>query len=354
MNKTLNNRKRIYNLDLLRILVSFMVVVIHVSSYRWASVASNTLDFYVYNVYDSLARSAVPLFIMISGVFFLDPTKQKGFKNIFKKYIIKLTLIYIIWGLIYYFYNIAFSSNIFDWKDMIHAVVDGPYHFWYIPTIIGLYIVSPILSCITKNANKKTFYYLFILFLIGCFLKTIINCSFLPHIQIIKDILNKFPIGIVCQYYSYFLLGYFLYYYDISLKHRKYIYILGVLSFLCCMFLTLLISQYTGVNTEIFYNYFSVFTFFEACALFLSFKHGTFKSEKEYGFFFTTISNCTLGIYVVHVLVMNFLFDFGLIHITNFNPFLSIPIVAILVFIISFFLSYIIRKVRFKGDKSIF
>ena len=55
----------------------------------------------------------------------------------------------------------------------------------------------------------------------------------------------------------------------------------------------------------------------------------------------------------MHVLVMNFLFDFGLIHITNFNPFLSVPIVAILVFIISFF-SYIIRKERFKGDKSIF
>ena len=345
---------RNYNLDLLRILAAFMVIFIHVSGNQWYNTPCNTLAFNIYNFYDSLVRSAVPLFVMLSGIFFLNPKKEKKIKNIFFKNVFKLILIYIIWSIIYYFYDIIINNKDFSLYNFVTSVINGPYHFWYIPTIIGLYIISPILIKITQNKNtNKIFKYLFIIFTISCTLKTISSISFIPYIEYLNLIINKLPIDIICQYYSYFLLGYFMYNFDISKNKRKTIYILGILSVICCAILTFITSYYEGKNVEYFYNYFSVFTFFEACAIFLFFKHHHFKSESIYQKKVKTISNCTLGIYIIHVLVLNTLLKFKIIQITSFNQIISIPTIAILVFLISLLITYLIRKIKIKG-KTIF
>ena len=353
MNNTIKKQKRDYNLDLIRILASFMVIVIHASAYLWYSVPSNTFEFNVYNFYDSIARSAVPIFIMISGVFFLNSSKEKDIVTIFKKYILKLVSIFILWSIIYYIYDILVNGNGFNFKNLILSIINGPYHFWYIPTIIGLYIISPILIKITQNSSRKIFKYFFGLLLIGCLIKTISYCSFIPYINSLNIILNKLPVTLICQYYSYFLLGYFLYNFDISPKKRKKIYIMGILSVIACALLTFFVSIYENTNIGDFYDNFSIFTFFEACALFLCFKHTYFKSEKVYRKQVTTISNCTLGIYIIHVLIMNVLFDFNIIEITDFTPIISIPLISILIFVFSLIITYLIRKIKFKG-KTIF
>ena len=113
--------------------------------------------------------------------------------------------------------------------------------------IIGLYIISPLLSKIVINSSKKLFKYLFIIFMVGCFIKTISFCSFLPRFDYINLVINKLPIDIICQFYSYFILGYFLYNYDISKNRKKVIYILGIMSVLACTILTFLASKYLNI-----------------------------------------------------------------------------------------------------------
>lgn len=353
MMEQVKNKKRDYNLDLLRILASFMVILIHVSAYSWYTVPSNSFEFNVYNFFDSISRSAVPIFIMISGIFFLNSSKEKDIKTIFKKYILKLVLLFLIWSSIYYIYDVLMNKANFNLKDLLIKTINGHYHFWYIPTIIGLYILSPILIKITQNSNRKIFKYFFILFLTSCLLKTISFCTFVPYINTLNVILSKLPIDLICQYYSYFLLGYFLYNFNISKKKRNIIYLMGILSIIACTLLTFLISEYEKNNIVSFYDYFSIFTFFEACALFLFFKHNYFKSEKIYRKQITTISNCTLGIYIIHILIMNLLFDFNIIKITDFTPILSIPLISILIFIFSLIITFILKKLNIKGKSII-
>ena len=353
MSQATSQQKRDYNLDLLRILASFMVILIHVSAYLWYSVPSNTFEFNVYNFFDSISRSAVPIFIMISGVFFLNNSKEKDIKTIFKKNILKLVFIFIIWSIVYYFFDVLINKVNFNFKDLLIKMAKGHYHFWYIPTIIGLYIISPILIKIAQNSNRKIFKYFFGLFSIGCLLKTISYCSFIPYINSINIVLNNLPVSLICQYYSYFLLGYFLYNFNISKKKRNIIYLIGILSIIACPLFTFLISEYEKTNIGSFYDYFSIFTFFEACALFLFFKHNYFKSEKVYRKQITTISAYTLGIYIIHVLVMNLLFDFNIIKITDFTPILSIPLISILIFIFSLIITFILKKLNIKGKSII-
>ena len=87
-----NNSQRDYNMDLLRILASLMVIVIHVSAYNFLDTPTKSIEWLSYDMYDSIVRSAVPIFLMISGAFFL------------KNYILKIFLNwfwYLLFGLLY-------------------------------------------------------------------------------------------------------------------------------------------------------------------------------------------------------------------------------------------------------------
>ena len=337
-------KKRIYNLDLLRILACFMVIVIHVCSYYWDCTSYNSFEFNVYNFYDSLVRAAVPLFIMISGVFFLSPDKEISIKKLFTKYIPKLIFIYIFWSVAYYFYNVYRDYYALGVKELLLFVLRGSFHFWYLPVIAGLYLISPLLKNMIKNCDEKTFKYFLIIFMGGCLLNTISCCTFIPGINLINIVIDKLPVNIICQFYSYFLLGYFLYYYKLSRTQTNIIYGCGIISVIACSTLTYFLSRSSGYNNVDLYKEFSIFSFFEAAALFLFFKYKTFKSEKIYSDNVWNISNCTLGIYIIHVLVMYLLFDLKLIDIRAFNPILSVPVVSVVTFIISLLIVYILKK----------
>ena len=136
-----------------------------------------------------------------------------------------------------------------------------------------------------------------------------------------------------------------MYNFNISKNKRKLIYTLGILSVITCALLTFITSNYEGHNVTYFYDNFSIFTFFEACALFLFFKHHCFKSENIYKNKIKTISNCTLGIYIIHLIILNTLLHFKIIQIDSFNQILSVPIITIIVFIISLLITYLFRKI---------
>lgn len=80
-----NIKTRDYNMDLLRILAAFMVVVIHVSAHNFSDTPTKSIEWLSYNFYDSVVRSAVPIFLMISGAFFLTDRIQSNIKKLYKK-----------------------------------------------------------------------------------------------------------------------------------------------------------------------------------------------------------------------------------------------------------------------------
>lgn len=334
-------------MDLLIILASFMVIVIHVSAYNFSDVPIKSIEWLSYDFYDSLVRSAVPIFLMISGVFFLTNKVQTYLKKIYTKYIFKLMIVFIFWSIIYTIFSI-FTDRI-AYNQIISSIITGHFHLWYLPVIIGIYIISPFIYKFITNADEKTFKYFIILFLIFSLCKTISYLEFLPGYNYINLFLSNCPVDIICGFYSYFILGYFLYNYDISKKKRKIIYILSIISVLSCFVGTYLLSKYTGYNNPNLMKEFSIFTLFEAMGIFLLFKNCIFIGKDVFEKKVSSISNCTLGIYVIHMLVMYLLFDLNLIQIRSFNTILSVPIISILVFLISLVIVYLIRKIKFIG-----
>jgi len=151
----------------------------------------NSFTWDVFNFFESLTRFTVPVFVMISGSLFLNNSMNITVKNLYKKNILRLVTAYIGWSFIY-----AVCLHIGSWNGIRSFVVDvinGYYHMWFVPMMIGLYILVPVLRMIT--ADKKVMQYFIVISVFFCF--------FVP-VMLKLPILSKFNLR---KYESVFSIG---------------------------------------------------------------------------------------------------------------------------------------------------
>lgn len=79
----LQNKTRLAYYDYLRVAAIFGVIMIHVSAQNWQNSNVNSIEWQFFNIYDSMMRWAVPVFVMISGSLFLN--REYNIKTIYKK-----------------------------------------------------------------------------------------------------------------------------------------------------------------------------------------------------------------------------------------------------------------------------
>ena len=82
--KNIKIKREIY-FDYLRIFAIFLVIGIHIAGINWHSSSANSITWKILNVYDSMFRCAVPIFIMISGALFLNQEKELNIRRLFFK-----------------------------------------------------------------------------------------------------------------------------------------------------------------------------------------------------------------------------------------------------------------------------
>src|SRR5574344_720360 len=164
-------KKRVYYFDYLKIFSILGVILIHLISKNWYMLDINSTNFKVYTLIDSIVRFCVPIFFMISGSLLLDDN-YKIDKKFYKK-IFKLLSLYILFYFIYYFAKVIIYDNgvitldtiLIIFKDVI--VGKTLYHLWFLPAIIGFYLIVPILKHIIKKSNKKIILYILIILFIN-------------------------------------------------------------------------------------------------------------------------------------------------------------------------------------------
>lgn len=153
--------KKVYsNIDLLKFIFSFFIVMIHTSLFADVNI---TVHYIFENI---ITRIAVPFFFVSSGFFFaksFEYNKQKkvaGTKTNFKrlrKIEWRIILLYAVWSFIYLF--IALPVNYGGWSIkniadyFITSVVRcSYYHLWYVYALVFAY---PILYFLMRHLNPK-------------------------------------------------------------------------------------------------------------------------------------------------------------------------------------------------------
>ena len=155
----MKNDKRILYLDIIKIVSALMVILIHLMSIKWYVLDISNPNIMVLNVLNALARVSVPMFVMISGAMLLGEHKHYTYTQIFKKYIFRILVVYVVWSMIYAIISILPEFGLYSGfelvKQFIYRTIQGPVHFWYLIMLVGLYLIIPFVNAIIKDRKLE-------------------------------------------------------------------------------------------------------------------------------------------------------------------------------------------------------
>lgn len=341
------NNKRILYFDILRIIAIFAVIFTHVATHNWLKTDVFSFDWNVFNIYRSISKFPVIIFIMISGALFLS--NNYSLEKIYEKHVFKIITSFIFWSSLY---TILFHKHSTLKLFFIHFF-KGEYHLWFLYMIIGLYICVPFFKKIVEDEFLMK-YFLILSFIFAIIIPQIVSIVSVSELKldtikiILKYILNNAEIHFVLGYSFYFILGYYLHKFSIDSKKIKYVYILGILGFLSTIIFSILMSRYLKAPNQLFFSRFTVNLLLEGVFIFIliknCFKNFQFTDRQIY--IITNLSKHSFGIYLVHVIVLNFFYKFSFDSL-SFNPIFSIPVISIITFFISFLISVLFSKIPF-------
>lgn len=342
-------KKRELHYDLLRIFAAFSVVLLHSASQYWYTLDIHGKDWIVANSYDALFRFGVPVFVMISGALFLAPEYKLDVKRLYRHNILRLIVLYAIWCVLYGIFDVKVYGNAnYGAKEIIREMIYGRYHLWFLPMLVGIYMLLPMLKIWVEHATKKQLEYILILFVvvqIGFYtIKALTVTDELHYILGLADV------EMVGSYVGYFIWGYYLAHVGLSDKIKKAFYIGFVPAAVLNVVLGNVMAWQHGMATAEIYDSYSVFTFIVGTVLFVFAKEklSAIQYGKVSGFVIKEVSAATFGIYVMHIMVLELLQVWG-IDSMMINNIAGIPLLAIACFIICMIAAALLRRIPFVG-----
>ncbi len=202
----MSENKRQTELDILRLLATLAVIMIHGGL---NPLTDNLMIKYMYRGMHAAIVWCVPVFFMISGRFFLDPERDVSAKKILTVYLPHIIVPFLVWSGVYTAYGlISGSYSHLSTFGVIAEFIHGPYHLWFLYSLAGLYLLTPILR--KAAADGKTLAYFLIMFAaVNVVTQYLI---YVPKIGgMISDFIERTGLRAVTGYMGYFMLGYFLY-----------------------------------------------------------------------------------------------------------------------------------------------
>ncbi len=328
-------KERYYYLDVVRVLACLMVIVLH--SPMPVSECSAT-DTYLLAPLSYLASPCIGLFFMASGALLL-PSKEDGrlfLKRRFGK-IFFPTLVWTCFYLIIGSFSLP-SEKIIPYlgKALAGMLFSAQGHgiLWFMYTLIGLYLLVPLLSPWWHTASKRE-----IELYIGIWLLT--TCY--PYLRMMFNI----PVDETNMLYyfsgygGYFMLGAYLNRYGKLLNKA----LIGCGIFLFSLFLPLIVVvMEKEVNFFILFGYLSVSAGMMCIGWFTWIQRYVFcNTPNRFTHWIVKISNMSFGIYLIHIFVMRTLL-WKLPFISSLSYVIQVPLVTILTFACSWGIVALIHK----------
>lgn len=346
----MKQKERVLHYDLLRILACFSVVMLHSAAHFWYDLPVKSGTWMVLNSIDALSRYGVPLFVMLSGIFFLVPGGTTDRKKLFTHNILKLLVVYLFWSCFYAGVTIfEFGMPQPGLRELVKRCLCAKYHLWFLPMLIGIYLLVPMLQTWVNGAKKRDLEYVLMLFVVLQILGETLRALFWRTDEV-GTLLDTFRVELVCGYAGYFLLGYYLHNYEIGKKQQRWIYLAGVLGAVCNVVFSSVISYRAGTPRTEIYDSFSIFTFAMVVAIFLFFRNvvsGISMGRKVQGLI-QEVSATTLGIYLLHIFVMEHTNRFFAVD-SPVKALLIVPVYGLAVMIVCGLVSGILRRIPFVG-----
>lgn len=335
-------------LDFVRLVAAVMVIAVHSTGEYFYHIDNGWTTV---NIIDSFSRICVPLFFMVSGAVLLtrEDKASKTFDRIIK-FLIPLAFwsaIYLLWyhktGTLWGYAWPTAAPSLFSLSAFRYFLL-GPvvFHFWFLYTLMGLYIFLPVLqSFYAKSDKSQKYIYLAAWFVGASLLPTIAKTTETRWLGI--D-LSYFPL-----YAGYMLAGAVL----LAITESRKLFLIGLATYFASSSLTALftaIYSSTGDKTELFYSYETTTVVIAALGAFVFLRYlGQRLPLRMQPVIKSASVKLSFGIYIVHAIVLRYIID-----IFNFTQikyaYFEIPVLIILVFIVSGAITFAVRLLPY-GNK---
>lgn len=339
--KTETLTERTAYFDWLRVTAALAVIMIHVCAQHWYDTDVNGTAWRSFNVLDSLASCAVPVFVMISGALFLN--RDIPLSKILSKYCLRLLTAYVGWSLIY---ALAAEKGLLP---TLARMLRSSHHMWFIPMIMGLYLCIPFFKALVEEEKRLRYF----LLLAGIF------AFLIPGISDLAEDFAPSPFGTLCRdantfiksmklqfvmgYSAFFLGGWYLDRLSLNRKQRGGVYLLGLLGWAATMLFNAASARAAGQASAKYLDNFAPGILAEAVAVFTWFKYHI-PGEKR-NVLVEKLAKYSFGAYLVHVLVLEQLDKQLGLNTLSFHPALSVPAVWACVAVLSFGISAILHQI---------
>ncbi len=341
------------SLDVLRLLACVLVILVHVSSESIYTYALSSADWYISHLCNSLGILGPVLFMMLSGALLLAPSYDFSYRRFYGNNFLTLLICYICWVVLYHLIGFFTRGN-YGWiyfKDVIIGSIKGEagYHFWYLPMLLGIYLLLPFLRAIIAAERKLTVYFLALFFVVEIAFTTVSFFTF-PHKYLVESLMERIPFTLINHYAGYFVLGYFLADWIKTTKVSARKRILG--SAILCglgLGLGLALDTYLSVgasaNSVDMNNIFSLTSFVCAGAVFILVLSLPMAFSEQTKGLLKKLSALCFGIFMMHPLLWDAMSDAGFLG--SLPVFLRILFRTLLLLLSCGVLTWILSKIPF-------
>ena len=355
---------RIVYFDFLRALAPIAIILIHVI--EEARPPEDSVDYVWAHSLVLLCRFAVPVFLMMSGALFLDPKRPFDMKTHFKKYVLRMVLILVVWQIIYALGEAltmkAMPGGVGRLETFLMAFFSMKYkHLWYILMLLAMYLLVPILRRVTQD-KKTTEYFLFIGTIVCFALPMLANYAYMIMASSIgggraltasltgfTTFVDFFHSKMALDYIVFFVLGYYLSSVKLSLKQRRIIYVLGIAALVVAVVASplrraLLGDDFDTRNVDAAnMNY---FTLLYSVAVFVFARHAL-AGRKKTPKLVSVMTKYSLGVYLIHFALVKFVFYrcLYLERLSFDNMFILIPVFTVLAYAWSFAIAWVLYRI---------
>ena len=199
-------KEKIVYLEFLRVICAVVVVLDHICIAGIHIFGRNATLFekFFYNGIQHWSHFAVPVFLMISGYLLLDSRREIGYKKAITKYAWRMVAVLLTVGTVFAWMEIFFSTKSFAPSGLLIALwntVQGDTwkHLWYLYTLVGLYLVLPVIKPIFDRLKTRELdIFLVLFFFFG---------SIMPLVTSFTGFKLGVTMPICCIYLFYFMMG---------------------------------------------------------------------------------------------------------------------------------------------------
>lgn len=332
-------------IDILRTSAALAVVALHVALPLVAARESMPRGWWETG---NLARAAtdwcVPMFVLVSGALLLDSRRQETPLEFGRKRMVRVLIPLLFWSTLYLLFRRVFGHLTLAAIPGLLLTGTPYYHLWFLFILPGLYAITPVLRDYIRGSTQAGRWYLIILIL------SIAACIEFLQVFFGKSLSDRSILMRFLPYIGYYLVGYQLRFSQSDRLHAPLLVgIIGASILLTALGTSVLLPVLGLERGEYLHGFFSPTVILASLAIFTVAQRCFNASQPAFGTFRSLagrLAPATLGIYAIHPLILEALTRLHL-EGSSFNPLLSIPLVTLLAFTISYLITRMIMAIPY-------